>query len=291
MKVVFLGTGASKPSPDRNVSSLAVIKGPEVLLFDCGEGTQRQMLRSVRQSRLTRVFLTHFHGDHYLGLPGLLMTLSLQGRTRALEVYGPEGTASFVSHLLHSGYMELSFELMVGELSSSVVRGSSYSVHSFPVNHGVPALGYIIIEDDRRGRFDTKKAAALGISGQCYAALERDGTVEVNGNVIALSDVTGAVRKGKKVTYSGDTAPVVFPPEAMDTDLLIHEATFLSEKDRADTYHSTVDDAVTAARAIRAHRLVLTHINARYTEEEFAEAVSSYPEDLVVAQDHLVLEI
>lgn len=291
MKVIFLGTGGSKPSIARNCSALAIAHGREVVLFDCGEGTQRQMLRVVKQSHITKIFISHFHGDHYLGVLGLLLTMSLLGRTRHIDIYGPVGCIKYMGHLLASGHVDLSFGVGVHELESSVVAGPTYDIVSFPVDHGVPALGFMFREHSRRGTFDLDKASEAGIAGPLFHKLEQTGQVNVGGRTVLLEDVSGNPVKGKKITYSGDTAPIVFPLETKGSTLLIHEATFLNDEDRGETLHSTLDDAVRAARDMGAHQLVLTHINARYGDDEVTDAAHNADPGILVAYDLMEIEL
>ncbi|RZN47363.1 ribonuclease Z [archaeon] len=291
MRIVFLGTASSKPTTDRNVSSIALHYRGDIVLFDCGEGTQRQMVRRVKQSRISKICVTHFHGDHYLGIPGLLMTMSLNGRRRPLYIYGPPGTATFLSHLLHSGYMDVGFDVRVEEVYDTMIPCKGYSIRVFPVDHGVPAVGYAFIEDTRRGTFDRKKAHEFGIHGEMFAELEKKGEITVDGTKVTLQDVTGPPKKGKIVTYSGDTRPVSFPPETKGSSVLIHEATFISPEDRDGTYHSTVKEACEAARSMEAPLLVLTHLNSRYEPEQLQRAADEHCDDAVVAYDFLEIEI
>ncbi|MHC1605378.1 MAG: ribonuclease Z [Candidatus Methanofastidiosia archaeon] len=291
MKIIFLGTSGSKPSIERNVSSFAIHFGQEVLLFDCGEGTQRQMLKLVKQSRISKIFITHFHGDHYLGIPGLLMTMSLNKRTEPIDIYGPPGCVDFIKNLLSSGYMGIEFEVRVTEMDNSLVTGSGYTVMSFPVDHGVPALGYLFKENDRRGSFNEEKAMALGVEGRMFSVIEKEGKIDINGKTITIEEITGPPKKGKKITYSGDTRHIEFPVETKGSDLLIHEATFVYENERGDTYHSTIKEACLAAIQIDAKKLVLTHINGRYTEEDIIKEAFHYIKDVVVAKDSLEIEV
>jgi ribonuclease Z len=291
MRIVFLGTASSKPTTERNVSSIALHYRGDIILFDCGEGTQRQMVRKVKQSRISKICVTHFHGDHYLGIPGLLMTMSLNGRTRPLYIYGPPGTATFLSHLLHSGYMDVGFDVRVREVYDTTINCTGYSIRVFPVDHGVPAVGYAFIEDTRRGTFDRKKARALGIQGEMFAELENKGEITVDGRTVTLSEMTGPPKEGKIVTYTGDTRPITFPVETQGTSVLIHEATFISEKDRDATYHSTVREACEAARSINASQLVLTHLNSRYEPEQIEHEAERHCDNAVVAYDFMEIEI
>jgi ribonuclease Z len=249
------------------------------------------MLKIVRQSRISKIFISHFHGDHYLGVLGLLLTMSLLGRTRQLDIYGPEGCKAYMGNYLASGHVDLSFDVCLHELDSSCVVGPTYDVISFPVDHGVPALGFVFREHGRRGQFDIEKAEEAGVAGPMFHVLEQNGSIDIGGRTVLLEDISGKPVKGKKITYSGDTAPIVFPQETKGSTLLIHEATFLSDEDRGETFHSTVRDAVRAAANMGARQLVLTHINARYTDEEVeAEAHVADP-SCIVARDYMEIEL
>jgi len=291
MKIIFLGTASSKPSPDRNPSCIALLRLREVILFDCGEGCQRQMLRNVKQSRIKRIFITHFHGDHYLGLPGLLMTMSLNGREDPIEIYGPEGTREFIKNMLISGYMDISYDILVTEIGDDLIDFNGYSIRSFPVDHGIPALGFVFIENDRRGNFDREKARKLGIKGKMFAKLEKDGELIINGKTVKIDDLTGITKKGKKITYSGDTRPIQFPMETKGSNVLIHEATFMNPEERGDTFHSTVREACESAVSMGAGLLVITHINSRYDKEAIEEEANRYFNGAVVAYDLFEIEI
>jgi len=291
MKISFLGTAGSKPTPERNPSCIAISYGRDVILFDCGEGCQKQMLRKVRQSRIRRVFISHFHGDHYLGLPGLMMTMSLNGRTDPIEIYGPKGTLEFIKAMLMSGYMDISYDVKVKELSSDKLQFNGYSIQSFPVDHGVPSLGFIFLEDPKRGSFDTRKARELGIEGEMFSKLENEGELILDGKTIKLEDVTQNRKKGRRVTYSGDTKPIDFPMETKGSDILIHEATFLNDEERGDTYHSTVGEACEAATHIGAKTLILTHINSRYNDIEIMERAKDRFDNVMVAEDLMEIEL
>ncbi len=291
MKLVFLGTASSKPSSDRNVSSIAIHHNREILLFDCGEGTQRQMLHLVKQSRISKIFISHFHGDHYLGLPGLLMTMSLNNRSAPVDIYGPPGASTFIDNLLHSGYMDIGFEVRVTEVYDKKIAGEGYCVIPFPVDHGIPALGYVFVENDRRGSFNVSKAMALGIREEMFSYIDRTGSMVVDGSLVTLQEVTGPPKKGIKIVYSGDTRPVKFPDEAKAPDILIHEATFISIEEKGDTYHSTVLEACQTAKDIGAAQLVLTHLNSRYEHEELEQAAQLYFDNVCIAKDFLTIEL
>jgi ribonuclease Z len=290
MKVIFLGTAASKPTKERGLSSVALQYQGEVILFDCGENAQRQMISLIKPSRISAIFLSHFHGDHVLGVPGLLMTMSLNQREDPLEIFGPEKTIYFLKNLLNSGYFGITFEVRVKELEENEkVDFKDFYVQCFKTDHGIPSLGYIFKEKDRRGSFIEEKAKKLGIKGKIFSELEKNGEIILNGEKISLEDVTGSKKRGRSVIYTGDTLPVDIPWE--HCDLLIHDSTFLTEEDRNETYHTTVREACDAAVRAEAKTLVLTHISQRYSVDEILEEARKYCENTVVAEDLMVIDL
>ncbi|MEA1993780.1 MAG: ribonuclease Z [Euryarchaeota archaeon] len=290
MKVVFLGTGASRPTKERGVSSIAVKYRGEVILFDCGENAQRQMVSLIKPSKITSIFISHFHGDHVLGIPGLLMTMSLSERTEPLDIYGPEKTIYFLKNMLKSGYFGINFDVNVHEIEDGGrVNFGEYYIQSFKTDHGVPSLGYIFKENDRRGSFIEEKTEKLGINGKMFSKLERNGEITVNGKNVTMEELTGPKKTGKSIIYTGDTLPVDIPFKKCD--LLIHESTFLNEKDRNNTFHSTVKDACEAARDIGAKKLILTHISQRYDPGEIEKKAREYIDSAEVAEDLAVIEL
>ncbi len=258
----MLGTSASVPSVSRNLSSMGVRYEGEVYLFDCGEGTQRQMMKyKLSYAKTKAIFITHLHADHYLGIAGLCHTLHMIGRKDILTVYGPRGTVRRMEGL------GCNYEfLRVEEVGEGVVyKGEGFSVRAFPVEHGRNALGYVLEEDERRN-FEKEKCDRFGIKGVMFRELERKGEVEVEGRAVKIEEVTKP-KKGKKIVYSGDTrACRRVEEEAKGADLLIHEGTFGEDRrEEADEReHSTVADAAELARRAGAKRLIITHISNRY---------------------------
>ncbi len=290
MKVIFLGTAACKPTKERGLSSIAVQYKGNVVLFDCGENAQRQMLSTIKPSRISSIFLTHFHGDHMLGVPGLLMTMSLNERKDPLSVYGPERTIYFLKNLFKSGYFGITFDVNVRELKDKdIVDFDDFYIQSFETHHGIPSLGYTFKEKDRRGSFIEEKAEKLGIKGKMFAELEKNGEIYLDGRKIKLEEVTDSKKIGKSIVYTGDTLPVDIPFK--ECDLLIHDGTFLTDQDRNETYHSTVKEACETAIKIKAKKLALTHISQRYNADEMREEARKYFEDTVIAEDLMVIEL
>ncbi len=288
LDLVFLGTSGSMPTAQRAPSALLLRRGGEKLLFDCGEGTQRQLLCSaVGLAELREIFLTHYHADHYLGLPGMLKTFALRGREIPLSLYGPPGLRDLFG-ALRRVFGRLSYEVEVIELRpGDALEREDYRLLVFPVEHGVSAVGYALVEDERPGRFDVDRASELGVpAGPERGALQRGEPVTLaHGQVVTPEDVLGPARPGRRVVLAGDTAPSAIVAEmAHGADLLVHEATFLEEeKERAlETLHSTAAGAADVARRAEAGMLALTHLSPRYFGGEVArEAREIFPNTVV----------
>ena len=274
LEVIFLGTGGIMPNKERNVPSIALRYNGEIILWDVGEGTLRQLnIAKLSPMKIEKIFITHFHGDHYLGLMSLIQTMTLWNREKPLHIYGPKYTFEFVQNYLKSGFFRPSFDIHIHELGEARLKFENYEIWSFKVEHGVPALGYVFKEKNKRGSFDLDKIRELGLRpGPWMKELETKGKVEIEGKVIHLEDVTGSPKRGVKVVYTGDTEPCervkLFSEKA---DVLIHEATYLSEEDRGESYHSTVSEACKTAEKAKAKLLALFHRAPRYTYEEYKE--------------------
>lgn len=298
LDLVFLGTAGSMPTAQRAPAALLLRRGGERLLFDCAEGTQRQLQRSsVGLPELDEIFLTHYHADHFLGLPGMLKTFALRGREdTSLTVYGPRGLRGLFSRL-RPFVGRLPYELTLVELApgETLARGD-YRIEPFAVDHGVSALGYALVEDERPGVFDVETAEALGVpSGPERGALQRGETATLaDGRVVAPEQVVGAARPGRKVALTGDTAPSPGVVQAAHlADVLVHEATFLTdEAERArQTMHATAAEAAEVASLAQVKLLALTHVSARYFGSELvAEAEALFP-DTVVPRDFDTIEV
>lgn len=305
LSVTFLGTSAARPTVERNVSSLALTREGETLLFECGEGTQRQMMRYGVSFALSEIFFTHFHADHFLGIIGLVRTLGLQARPEPLTLYGPRGAKKLLTQALSLGVERVPFPVEIVEVApGAVVRGAGsgeregYEIRAFATEHGNGSVGYALVEHERRGRFDVDKARALGIpEGPLWGKLTKGESITLsNGQSLQPSDLVGPNRSGRTIVITGDTRPCASVVEAAaGADLLIHEATFgEEEKDRAkETQHSTARDAAQVALAAKVKRLVLNHVSARYSisaEELVKEAREVFPETMV-AKDGLTVEV
>ena len=297
LDVVFLGTSASVPTAQRAPTALVVRRGGDRLLFDCGEGTQRQLLRSsVGLVELHEVFVSHFHADHYLGLPGMLKTFALRGRDLPLTIYGPPGLTDLFASLRRI-FGKLTYPLELVELQpGDVLEREEYNLVTFPVAHGVQALGYALVEHPRPGRFDVESADALGVPpGPERGLLQAGESIELSdGRTITPDEVLGAPRPGRRVVLAGDTAPSPTVREAArGAEVLVHEATFLDEeRDRArETAHSTALEAAELAREADVALLALTHLSNRYFGPEVArEARTIFPET-VVPKDFDVIDV
>jgi ribonuclease Z len=297
LDLVFLGTAGSMPTAQRAPAALLVRRGGDRLLFDCAEGTQRQLLRSsVGLVELGEIFVTHFHADHILGLPGLFKTFSLRGRERPLEVYGPRGLGDLLGSLKRV-VGKLSYEVRVVEFESGdVLERDDYRLAAFAVSHGVPAVGWSLIEATRPGRFDVEAADALGVpNGPARGALQRGESVTgPDGRTITADQVLGPARPGRKIVITGDTAPAdTIVEAAWGADVLVTEATFSEEeRERAqETMHQTAAEAAGVAQRANIGLLALTHLSNRYFGPEIAhEAREIFPET-VVPKDFDVVEV
>jgi ribonuclease Z len=298
LDLIFLGTSASMPTALRAPAAFLVRRGGERLLFDCAEGTQRQLQRSsVGLPDLEEIFLTHLHADHVLGLPGMLKTFALRGRDDlGLTVYGPKGVRDLFGKL-KPFLGRLPYPLTTVELSpGEALERGDYRIETFAVDHGGTGIGYAIVEAERPGRFDVSAADALGVpSGPERGLLQRGEPVSLgDGRVVAPDEVLGPARRGRKLAYTGDTAPSPLVVQAAHlADLLVHEATFSSEeRERArETFHSTAAEAAEVARLADVRLLALTHVSMRYFGPELArEAREVFPET-VVPRDFDVIAI
>jgi ribonuclease Z len=272
LSLFFVGTGGSVPSPRRGLPAVLVRRGGDRLLFDCGEGTQRQLVRSVGLLDLDAVFITHFHADHWLGLPGMLKSFALRERDQPLSVYGPPGLSELMD-AMRVIYGRLPYEFRVIELQpAEIVQFDGYLIAAVPVSHrGGGAFGYAIVEDARPGHLDARLAEELGVTpGPDFGKLQRGETV----NGVSSEQVVGPEREGRKVVLSGDTAPCeALAIASHQADLLVHEATFAEEeRERARiTGHSTARQAAQLARDADVRLLALTHPSSRYAGGELRQ--------------------
>lgn len=297
LDVVFLGTAGSVPTARRAPSSLLVRRGGERLLFDCGEGTQRQLLRSgIGLVELEEIFLTHYHADHYLGLPGLLKTFALRGREQPLTLWGPRGLSDLLDTLRRI-FGKLTYGLDIRELApGDELDRDGYQLSAIRVDHRVAALGYLLAEVPRPGRFDLAAARALEIpEGRLWGTLQRGEPVTLeDGSTVRPGQVLGPARPGRRLVISGDTRPTRGVLEAaLEADLLVHEATFMDdEKERAEeTAHTTAADAAELARVAGVRLLALTHLSNRYRGHEVVREARAVFAETVVPRDFDIIEL
>ena len=297
LDVLFLGTSGSMPTAQRAPTALLVRRGGERMLFDCAEGTQRQLLRSgVGLIELREIFLTHYHADHFLGLPGMMKTFSLRGREVALDIYGPPGLKNLFT-VLKRIFGKLSYPVNLTELrAGDVLERGDYNLVAFRVAHGVSSIGYALLEHPRPGRFDVEAADALGIPpGPERGALQRGDSVTLpDGRTITPDAVLGPARAGRKLVLSGDTMPAAPVLEiAHGADLLVHEATFGDdEEERArETMHSTAREAAELAHEAEVKMLALTHLSNRYFGPELAREARAVFAETVVPKDFDIIEL
>ena len=293
LSIFFAGTGGSVPSARRGLPAVLVRRGGEQILFDCGEGTQRQLIRSVGLGDLDCVFITHFHADHWLGLPGMLKSFALRDREAPLSVYGPPGLHDLMERMRFVYGRRLPYELSVIELApAETVAGDGYLIGAIPVRHkGEACYGYALVEDARPGQLDPELAERLGVRpGPDFGRLQRGETV----NGVSAEQVLGPPRAGRKIVISGDTAPCqAVAVAAHESDVLVHEATFAEEEsERAgQTLHSTARQAAELARDAQVRLLALTHISSRYPGGELREQARAVFADTEAPRDFDTIEV
>lgn len=297
MEITFLGTSSAVHTEYRNHPGICLKAFGETILFDCGESTQKQLLYAkISPMKVSKIFITHYHGDHILGLPGLIQSLNFRGREKPLDIYGPYGLLKIKEGIEKLSGDELRFEINYNEIDEgTIVECEEYVIKACKVRHNTPSLAYSI-EEKKKPRFLREKAIELGIpEGPAFGKLHRGESIELNGKIIKPEEVLGKPRKGRKVTYSGDTSlceeMVMF---ARDSTILIHEATYLTE-DRAralENAHSTSQDAAVIARDSNSKKLLLTHFSPRYDDEnQILEEAKEIFENVELAKDLMKVEI
>lgn len=300
VKIVFLGTSASVPTKERNLSSVALRFAGEWLLFDAPEGTQRQMMKAkTSYLKINHVFISHFHADHFLGLAGLLATMNIHGRDWPLTIYGPRGIQDAVNTALKLAMLAPGFEIKCVQTKKGVVlEGGKFTIEAVPLKHEIECYGYVFTEKDKEGEFNRQRAIELGVPiGPLFSDLQKGKKVKVGQKTIKPEDVidTSKARKGRKIAMIFDTLPSRDYHKAIqDSDVLIHESSFLEElKARAkETMHSTALDAAQAAKDTGCKKLVLFHLSARHKEDEkFENEARKAFGNVVVAKDLMELEI
>jgi ribonuclease Z len=300
LKLVFLGTSAAVPTPCRSLPAVLLQRSNGQVLFDCGENAQRQMIcAKISLHKPLSIFITHMHGDHVLGLPGLLQTMALMGRQRPVYIYGPEGLRHFLECLQETLQFQLTFPFEVKEITAGglVCDNADFVVSATPSNHAITSFAYAYLEKPRPGRFHPDVAQRLGVpKGEAWGKLQKGTPYFLpDGRIVKSEDVAGPLRRGRRIVYTGDTRPFdSFVEFAADADAVVHESTFddaLVEKADLDC-HSTPSQAALQAKKANAKQLILTHISARYSDSTLllAQAQKIFPNTLV-AEDFLELEL
>jgi ribonuclease Z len=300
LRLTFLGTSAAQPTIHRNLTGLAVRRERELFLVDCGEGTQRQMIRFGTGFDVDAIFFTHFHADHYLGAIGFLRTLSMQGRSEPLDLYGPKPARRLLDIMLFTGAERMAYDVRIHEVKAGdAVRRDGCTMRAFATDHRIASVGWALVEDERPGRFHPDKAAALGVpKGPLFGQLQRGEAVRLgDGRIVRPEDVVDPRRRGRTVAVTGDTRPCAGTVEAArGADVLVHDCTFGdAEQARAEeTQHSTARECGRVAREAAVGRLLLTHLSTRY-DREWAplveQARAEWDGPLDVASDGMVLEV
>jgi ribonuclease Z len=300
LRLTFLGTSAAQPTIHRNLTGLAVRRERELFLVDCGEGTQRQMIRFGTGFDVDAIFFTHFHADHYLGAIGFLRTLSMQGREAPLDLYGPRPARKLLDVMLFTGTERLAFDVRIHEVApGDDVRRDGCVLRAFATDHRTPSVGWALVEDDRPGRFHPERAIELGVpKGPLWGELQRGrGVTLPDGRTVAPDAVVEPHRRGRRVVVTGDTRPCQATVEvSRGADVLVHDCTFGdAEAERAlETRHSTAREAGRVAADAGVARLVLTHLSTRYDREWqplLDQAREAYAGALEVASDGRVIEV
>jgi ribonuclease Z len=300
LRVIFLGTAAGVPTRKRSLPAILLQREGEQLMFDCGEGVQRQMLMAKTSlNKITKVFISHMHGDHVMGLPGLLQTMALLGRERRLDIYGPPKLREFLHGISETVQFVLTFQVEIHEIKRAgiICQGKEYAVHAVRSKHVITSFAYAYVEKSRSGTFYPERAKALDVSeGPLWSKLQKGEEIKLpNGKIVKPEDVMGPPRLGRKIVYTGDTRPFKRLEEfAEGADMLIHDSTLGDElAARAEEYgHSTVDQAAESAKEAKVKQLVLTHISQRYEDtSKWLEQARKIFKNTIVAEDFATIEI
>ncbi|MBT8252150.1 MAG: ribonuclease Z [Nitrosopumilus sp.] len=298
MKLVFLGTSAAQPTERRGLSCICLEKDGEILMFDAGEAAQISYMKSgLGWNKKMKLFVTHLHGDHCVGILGLLQTMSMQNRTEPLEIFGPNGIEEFIAANIKVLNFGLSFPVLINIIKEGkAYEDKKFSIYVCKANHSVTAFSYLFVEKDKPGRFNIDEAKKLGIpEGELWNKLQNGSEIEINGKIVRPDQVLGEKRSGKKIGISGDTMPTKELEKFFEgCDYLVFDSTFLDEeKQRAqETCHSTAKQAATIANNAKVKNLVLTHFSARYKDEigHLHEAEKIH-DSVITARDLLEIEI
>jgi ribonuclease Z len=298
MRLVFLGTSAAQPTPERGLTCICLEKEGEILMFDAGEGAQISYLKSgLGWNKKMKIFVTHLHGDHCIGILGLLQTMTLQNRTEPMEIYGPDGIEEFIAANIKVLNFGLSFPVMITTVREGiVVNEKTYTINSCEADHSVTSYSYLFQEKDKPGRFFPDKAKELGVpEGELWHKLQTGQDIQVGDKIVKSSDVLGEKRPGKRIGISGDTRPTKKLEEFFkDCDYLSFDSTFSHElQDKAlETHHSTAKEAADLAKKANVSNLILTHFSARYNDESvLLEEAKTIHSSVIAAKDLLEIEI
>jgi len=298
MKLVFLGTSAAQPTPERGLTCICLEKEGEILMFDAGEGAQISYLKSgLGWNKKMKIFVTHLHGDHCIGILGLLQTMTLQNRTESMEIYGPDGIEEFIAANIKVLNFGLSFPVMITTVrEGTVVNEKTYTINSCEADHSVTSYSYLFQEKDKPGRFFPDKAKELGVpEGELWHKLQTGQDIQVGDKIVKSSDVLGEKRPGKRIGISGDTRPTKKLEEFFkDCDYLSFDSTFSHElQNKAlETYHSTAKEAADLAKKANVSNLILTHFSARYNDESvLLKEAKTIHSSVIAAKDLLEIEI
>lgn len=298
MKLVFLGTSAAQPTPERGLTCICLEKEGEILMFDAGEGAQISYLKSgLGWNKKMKIFVTHLHGDHCIGILGLLQTMTLQNRTESMEIYGPDGIEEFIAANIKVLNFGLSFPVMITTVKEgTVVNEKTYTINSCEADHSVTSYSYLFQEKDKPGRFFPDKAKELGVpEGELWHKLQTGQDIQVGDKIVKSSGVLGEKRPGKRIGISGDTRPTKKLEEFFkDCDYLSFDSTFSHElQDKAlETHHSTAKEAADLAKKANVSNLILTHFSARYNDESvLLEEAKTIHSSVIAAKDLLEIEI
>lgn len=299
MQMVFLGTSSAVPTFERGLTSIAMIRGSEILLFDAGEGMQRNYIKAgLGMNRKMKIFISHMHADHCAGLLGLLQTMALQGREKTIDIYGEPRVEEFLRENMRIIKFGLTFDVKVHTIDGEglVVKEDDYEVRCCSALHSIPSFAYVLQEYHRPGKFDIKEAKRLGIpEGNTYGRLQRGEDVDIGGTTIKSSQVVGPSRRGRKIGISGDTRPTEKLAEFFrGCDLLVFESTYSQDNQQkaVDHWHSTASEAAMVAKNAGVKKLFLTHFSARYDETaSLVSEASAIHADVEAADDLRVFEI
>ena len=298
MKLVFLGTSAAQPTENRGLSCICLERDGEIIMFDAGEAAQIAYMKSgLGWNKKMKILVTHLHGDHCVGILGLLQTMSMQKRTETLEIFGPSGIEEFIGANIKVLNFGLSFPVLISTIKEGkIFEDKNYEIHACKANHSITAYSYLFIEQDKPGRFNVEQAQKLEIpEGELWNKLQNGNEITVNGRIIKPQEVLGEKRPGKKIGISGDTMPTKQLEDFFrNCDYLVFDSTFLEEeKQKAeDTCHSTAKQAATLAKNANVKNLILTHFSARYKDEmRHQDEAKKVHESVITARDLLEIEI